>query len=140
MGKRTRWLPYSTSSAISGEGSARVLSRASEPYVVKRGAGSYCRVCGRNLWKATHVSRLEDVEPLLESRVAAEVHVEPRVHEGAAEHGHRAQARSRTEDLRKIQSVERKLFFSGVLIMPLDCEVVSSCYHTPLLQPRKASC
>ena len=57
------------------------------------------------LWDViTHVCRLEDVEPLLEARVAAEVHVEPRVHEGAAEHGHRAQARRRAEYLRKIQA------------------------------------
>ena len=59
---------------------------------------------GRRLWDVTHVCRLEDVEPLLEPRVAAEVHVEPRVHEGAAEHGHRAQARRRAEYLRKIQA------------------------------------
>ena len=59
------------------------------------------RLFGRRLWDVTHVCRLEDVEPLLESRVAAEVHVEPRVHEGAAEHGHRAQARRRAEYLRK---------------------------------------
>ena len=33
--------------------------------------------------------------------MAAEVHVEPRVHEGAAEHGHGAEARRRAEDLGK---------------------------------------